>query len=68
MNDGRLEEPAPIPADKARQGEIVLRRRWQRVVFVGGLALFVLFVFLAGLAYAHSSTAAGPDIVLAQQR
>lgn len=26
------------PAEKARQGEIILRKPWQRVVFIGGLA------------------------------
>jgi hypothetical protein len=40
---------APYPAEKARGGEIVLRRRWQRVVFVIGLAgpvvLLVVFLF-----------------------
>lgn len=27
----------PYPAEKARQGEIILRRPWQRIVFFGGL-------------------------------
>lgn len=31
----------------ARQGEIILRRRWQRVVFVAGLAGVVLVAMLA---------------------
>jgi hypothetical protein len=43
-------QPPPYPADKARGGEIILRRPWQRVVFVLGLALplavVVLFLFL----------------------
>ena len=34
------------PAEKARQGEIVLRRPWQRVVFLGGLAGCVLLVLI----------------------
>lgn len=25
------------PAQKARQGDIVLRKRWQRIVFIAGL-------------------------------
>jgi hypothetical protein len=29
----------PYPAEKARGGEIVLRKRWQRIVFIGALAL-----------------------------
>jgi hypothetical protein len=46
-------QPPPYPADKARGGEIVLRRRWQRVVFIGGLAgIFVLIVVLLALRFA----------------
>lgn len=30
--------PRPYPAEKARQGEIILKSRWQRVVFIAGLA------------------------------
>lgn len=30
-----------------RQGEIILRRRWQRVVFIAGLAGIALVVILA---------------------
>jgi hypothetical protein len=29
--------PRSYPADKARQGEIILRRPWQRWLFFGGL-------------------------------
>ncbi|WP_072376250.1 peptide ABC transporter permease [Hyphomicrobium sp. NDB2Meth4] len=29
---------APYPAEKARQGEIILRTRTQRIIFIGGLA------------------------------
>jgi hypothetical protein len=36
-----------ISAARARQGDIVLRRRWQRLVFIGGLlAIVVLAVAL----------------------
>ncbi len=34
-----MDERRPYPAEKARGGEIVLRKRWQRVVFVTGLAI-----------------------------
>jgi hypothetical protein len=34
----------PYPADRARGGEIILRRRWQRALFIAGLALPV-FLF-----------------------
>ena len=52
MNGRYLETMPPIPADEARQGEIILRRRWQRIVFIAGLAGFVLFILFASLAYA----------------
>lgn len=39
-------QPPPYPADKARGGEIVLRRRWQRIVFIAGLAGAVLVALL----------------------
>ena len=34
-------EPEPYPAEKARQGEIILRRPWQRYMFFGSLAAMV---------------------------
>jgi hypothetical protein len=36
------------PARKARQGEIILRRPWQRAVFIAGLA-GIAVVLLFGL-------------------
>ncbi len=40
----------PYPAEKARQGEIILRSNWQRAVFVAGLVgalvLALAFSFL----------------------
>jgi hypothetical protein len=41
------EKPAqspPYPAEKAHGGEIILRRPWQRIVFILGLALPVLLL------------------------
>jgi hypothetical protein len=38
------EDISKLPGEEARQGEIILRRRWQRVVFLAGL---VGTVFLA---------------------
>jgi hypothetical protein len=35
-------EPTEYPAEKARQGEIVLRHVWPRVIFFGALALIVI--------------------------
>jgi hypothetical protein len=40
-------QPPPYPGEKARGGEIILRRRWQRIVFIAGLAgVFVLILVL----------------------
>jgi len=46
---GRRPQTA-YPADKARGGVIILRRPWQRAVFIAGLAGAVLLAFLALLA------------------
>jgi hypothetical protein len=43
------ESPEAYPTEKARQGQIVLRKRWQRLVFIGGLALCVLLVIVLRL-------------------
>ncbi len=37
-------QPPPYPAEKARGGQIILRARWQRAVFILGLAAPVLLV------------------------
>jgi hypothetical protein len=39
-------QPPPYPAKKARGGAIILRRPWQRIVFILGLALPVLLLAL----------------------
>jgi hypothetical protein len=45
-NDGRNNAEAPIhlSAEEARGGEIILRGRARRIIFIAGLAAFVLFV------------------------
>ncbi|HEU5274152.1 MAG TPA: peptide ABC transporter permease [Xanthobacteraceae bacterium] len=41
-------QPPPYPADKARGGEIVLRTRLRRAIFIGGLvAVAVIALALA---------------------
>lgn len=40
--------PPHYPAEKARGGEIELRRPWQRAVFIVGLALAVLLAIVLG--------------------
>lgn len=42
MTTDRPEDERPYPAEKARQGEIILRRRWQRILFIAGLVAVVL--------------------------
>ena len=39
----------PYPAEKARGGEIILRTRLQRVIFIGALAACVILVVVLGL-------------------
>lgn len=48
-SDFRPGGPRHYPAEKARQGEIILRRPWQRAVFVAGLAAFALFALFGSL-------------------
>jgi hypothetical protein len=49
MPDPSPERPDPYPAEKARGGEIILRKRWQRIVFIGALALAVVIGFVLSL-------------------
>jgi hypothetical protein len=37
---------APYPAEKARGGEIILRKPWQRAVFILGLAAPLVLLLL----------------------
>jgi hypothetical protein len=43
-------QPPPYPAEKARGGEIILRRRWQRIVFIGALVAAVVVALVLSLA------------------
>ena len=47
MND---EEPVHISAERARGGEIVLRKRWERLVFIAGLIGIVVLAVVLRLA------------------
>jgi hypothetical protein len=38
MQNATGKEDRHYPAEKARGGEIVLRKKWQRAVFIAGLA------------------------------
>ncbi|MET4697653.1 hypothetical protein ABIE65_000664 [Constrictibacter sp. MBR-5] len=41
--------PPTYAADEVRQGEIILRTRTRRIVFIGGLVGFVIFAMIFGL-------------------
>jgi len=41
----------PYPAEKARQGVIILRKSWQRWVFIGGLAGCAVLALLLSVRY-----------------
>jgi hypothetical protein len=47
MSDEPGAPPKEYPAEKARQGAVVLRHRWSRIIFFGALALIVVVVPLA---------------------
>lgn len=42
-------KPVRKSATEARSGDIVLRKRWQKIVFLSALVLFVLIVLLSAL-------------------
>ena len=47
MTDRDYSAQPTISAEKARQGEIILRTRMQQIIFFGGLAAIVVFGALA---------------------
>jgi len=47
-NERQSEKPA-YPAEKARQGEIILRKRWQLIVFIAGLSGCILLLLILRL-------------------
>lgn len=46
---GETETTKTHSARDVRQGEIVLRRYWQRIVFIGGLVALAVIAILASL-------------------
>jgi hypothetical protein len=42
-----VEDHRDIPAEKARGGEIILRKPWQRTLFIAGLAGAVILLLLS---------------------
>ena len=49
MSQTDQERKQPYPAERARGGEIILRKGWQRIVFIGALALAVVLGFVLSL-------------------
>ena len=49
--------PAGYPAEKARQGRFILKRRWQRIVFIAGLTAIVLLAIALPFLWARESAA-----------
>lgn len=49
MAEPRHSGPKEYSGEKARQGEIVLRTRWRRIVFLGGLAGIAVVLLLTAL-------------------
>jgi hypothetical protein len=48
-------QPPPYPGEKARGGEVILRRPWERYVFIGGLVgMVVVGAALALIVALHS--------------
>lgn len=45
--------PITLSAQDARQGEIILRRRWQRIVFIAGLGGVVVVLVIAHFLTGH---------------
>ena len=55
MNDrqeqARPDGPRTYPADKARQGDIILRTPIRKAVFIAGLVGFVLLAIISALMF-----------------
>lgn len=51
-NRSSRNEPAPhLSAEEARGGDIVMRSKWQRYVFIAGLVGFVLLAIFVKFAF-----------------
>ncbi len=53
-DDKRESDQAGYPAEKARQGEIILRTRLRRIIFISGLVGCILLVLILRIWLAHS--------------
>ncbi len=50
QNDPAREAPKTYSAQDVRQGQIILRKAWQRWVFFGGLAALVVLLLVLRIA------------------
>ncbi len=50
QDDSGRNEPRTFASEDVRQGEIILKRRWQRLIFIFGLAAGVLVILLVHFA------------------
>lgn len=44
------DDPGDYPAEKARQGTIILRHWWSRAIFIGALIASLVLAFIFGVA------------------
>ena len=51
MADHKDSEPPSYDAEKVRQGEIILRTRRRRIIFIAGLVGFVVLALVIRWAY-----------------
>jgi hypothetical protein len=49
--EAKMRYSAYYPAQKARQGAIILQKPWQRAIFIAGLAGAVFLLLISGLAF-----------------
>lgn len=47
----RADDRSAYPAEKARQGTIILRHWWSRAIFIAGLAAGAIFAIVWSVAY-----------------
>jgi hypothetical protein len=50
---GRRDPSRNYPAERARQGRVILRKPWQRIVFIAGLAGCVLLALIVRFVVGH---------------
>jgi hypothetical protein len=54
VNEKKQSDGNGYPAEKARQGEIILRTRLQRIIFIAGLVGCVIVALILRIWLSHS--------------